>query len=124
MKRRIGLNFASQERKVGHFNVVSGPLSQKKTPLDIDLDGRALADDKIGSSTAREYLRVYYSDFLGAAPAKGPRLADAEGKTVECDEWVRWMQEANPRTRVDAYPLLLVCKVPTASAFLRRRTHH
>jgi hypothetical protein len=115
VKRRVGLNLASQERKVGHFNVVSSPLSQKKPPLDINLDGRALADDRIGASTAREYLRVYYSDFLGAAPAKGPTLADVEGKTVECDEWVRWMQEANPRTRVDAYPLLLVCKVSASS---------
>jgi hypothetical protein len=62
---------SSQEYKVGHFNVVSGPLSQEKFTLDINLDGRSLADDKIGSSTAREYLRVFYSDSLGGTPAKG-----------------------------------------------------
>ncbi len=53
---------SSQEHKVGHFNVVSGPLSQEKFTLDINLDGHSLADDKIGSSTAREHLRIFYSD--------------------------------------------------------------
>jgi hypothetical protein len=39
------------------------------------------------------------SDGIGARP-QGP----------QCDEWVAWMQSARPRTRVDAYPLLLICR--------------
>ena len=103
----LSLGTQFQEKKLGHFNVTSDALLQKKKPLDIELGG---ADCKLGSSTAREYLRVYYSDFLGVAPAKGPDFTDSSASKVEEEEWVRWMEHAQPRTRVDAYPLLLVCK--------------
>ena len=116
MKRKVGLSLGqttagsnTQEKKIGHFNVLSQPLSgisKLKPPLDLELDG----DCTKGSSTARDYLRVYYSDYLGVEPAKGPDYADAAGASIDCEEWVRWMQQAQPRTRVDAYPLLLVCK--------------
>jgi hypothetical protein len=99
----------NQTKKVGHFNVMALPLTgldKIKRPLDLDLDTQR----NMGSSTAREYLRVYYSDYFGATPAKGPDFTDAAGAHIDCDEWVRWMMQAQPRTRVDAYPLLLVCK--------------
>ncbi len=39
-----------------------------------------------------------------------PKFADPEEKTLDCEDWIEWIRHANPRTRVDAYPLFLVWK--------------
>ncbi len=90
---------------MGHFHVVTE--SQKKKVLQLDLEGKG--DPKLGLGS-REYLRVYYSDYFGVFNAKGPKFVNKEETKLEYDEWVRWIEDINPRTRVDAYPLLLVCK--------------
>ena len=54
------------------------------------------------------FLRVYYSDFLAAGPTDPPVGRDE--RTVEVEKMVEWLQEAEPRSRIDAYPLLILCK--------------
>ena len=109
VKRRVGINLAPQGTQsrcaVGHFHAVTD--AQKKKALHLNLESRT--DTKLGLGS-REFLRVYYTDLLCAPSAKGPAFANKEETQLECDEWVRWIQDVNPRTRVDAYPLLLVCK--------------
>ncbi len=64
-------------------------------------------------------MRVYYGDYLGVSPAQRPRFADDSDATVDCEDWIEWIRHANPRTRMDAYPLLLVCK-DLLDRFVRR----
>ena len=89
---------------LGHFDVSS---SLPSNTLKIELDD---ASSSPALSTPRDYLRIYYGDYLGASQANKPNFADPLEKTIDCDDWIEWIRNANPRTRVDAYPLLLVCK--------------
>ena len=43
---------------------------------------------------------------------------DKDETVVDCDDLVAWMVQAEPRTRMDAYPLLVMCK-----DLLRRLAH-
>jgi len=53
-------------------------------------------------------LRYYYTEFLDVKPAPSPV---AEGSdTVEVLAMMRWLTQVNPRSRLDAYPLLVVAK--------------
>jgi hypothetical protein len=108
--RRIGIHLDRQRKRtsVGHFSLQI-PGSQ---PLKIEIGSNSLP-------TSREHLRVYYGDYLGVAPAKEPTFADDARATIDCEDWFEWMRCANPRTRVDAYPLLLVCK-DLLDRFVRR----
>lgn len=55
------------------------------------------------------YLRIYYSDMLGKEPAVGPCRSDE--RTVEVDKMAAWLVEGCiPRSRVDAYPLLILTR--------------
>ena len=104
--RRVGISLDSQSKKtmLGHFDVSS---SLPSNTLKIELDD---ASSSPALSTPRDYLRIYYGDYLGASQANKPKFADPLEKTIDCDDWIEWIRNANPRTRVDAYPLLLVCK--------------
>ena len=106
--RRVGIGLESEKKKisVGHFEVSScefPPLSA----LNIEVESTAVTPSL---PAPREYLRVYNSDYLGVSQANKPKFADLNEKTVDCDDWLEWIRNANQRTRVDAYPLLLVCK--------------
>jgi hypothetical protein len=61
----------------------------------------------------RDYLRVYYSDFLGQAPpedAQRPRFADSDELTIESEELQKWVLQSSPRSRTEVYPLYLLTK--------------
>jgi hypothetical protein len=84
--RRIGIQLDPNcSRKapvgVGHFSVSVAP--PQAPPLTITLDPAEAAACESASPAPREYLRVYYSDFLGVAPAAGPQFADPEEKLLE-----------------------------------------
>jgi hypothetical protein len=69
----------------------------------------------LGSQTeppkkAREHLRLYYSDYLRVPVAEGLKFMDQEETEFDCDDLVAWTTQAEPRTRVDAYPLLVMCR--------------
>ena len=98
---------------LGHFEA---SLAPPHNPLSMEVE--------IEHSTSvvpppRQYLRIYYGDFLGVAPMHKPNFADPEEKMLDCDEWFNWIRLAHPRTRVDAYPMLLVCK-ELLDRFVRR----
>ena len=100
----LGVENKIKKVEVGHFEVKVPPAR----PLTMELEGGEICPATIAAP--REYLRVYYSDFLGVNPANKPKFSDPLEKTIDCDDWLEWIRYANPRTRLDAYPLLLVCK--------------
>jgi hypothetical protein len=53
----------------------------------------------------RMHLRLYYSDMLAAPPVTPPIEAGAD--TWEVEQMKKFVLEAKPRTRLDAYPLLI-----------------
>ena len=106
--RRVGIDLAGRERKisVGQFHVVG--KNQASSTLNV---GLVSMDEKNFGTCSRDFLRVYYSDYLGIThAAQGPKFLDGEENRLEYEEWIKWMQETNPRSRVDAYPMLLICK--------------
>jgi hypothetical protein len=54
----------------------------------------------------RVHLRLYYSDMLAAKPVEPPVTEDCD--TWEVEEMKKFVFQAKPRTRLDAYPLLVV----------------
>jgi len=60
------------------------------------------------SSDKTAYLSIYYSDLLGAAPAVEP--VGPNQRTIEVERMANWLTEAAPRSRVDAYPLLVLTR--------------
>jgi hypothetical protein len=108
--RRVGIGLEGHKQAVaiGHFEVTcSGSCNPPQTPLSIDVEDLRSTP---AVAAPREYLRIYYGDYLGVQPAKKPRFADDAEATIDCDDWFDWVRQVNPRTRVDAYPLLLVCR--------------
>ena len=105
-KRKVGIDLVPKERKisVGQFHVVGKMQTMSRLNLEIDMNETSLR------SCSRDFLRVYYSDYLGVTQAKGPKFLDEEETRLEYEEWIKWMQETNPRSRMDAYPMLLICK--------------
>jgi len=55
-----------------------------------------------------DYLRFYYTDFLDAPPAQSP--LEASATEVDVKKLADWIGHVHPRTRMDAYPLLMVAK--------------
>ena len=118
--RRVGIGLDAPKKSVavGHFEVTSSSAcsAAPAAPLNIEVeDPRATQ----AVPAPREYLRIYYGDYLGLTPAKKPRFADEGESTIDCDDWIDWVRQVNPRTRVDAYPLLLVCR-DLLDRFVRR----
>ena len=35
---------------------------------------------------------------------------DIEENTIDCDDLIAWIVHAEPRSRMDAYPLLIMCR--------------
>ena len=66
--------------------------------------------DKAKMPSKRDYLRIYYSDFLRQKPAKGPAFADDGQTTIESDTLTAWVLAQAPRSRIDTYPLYLLTK--------------
>jgi len=63
---------------------------------------------ELPQSHSTNYLRVYYSDFLAVGPADIPVGRDE--RTVEVDKMATWLLSVEPRSRIDAYPMLLLTK--------------
>ncbi|EKX52153.1 hypothetical protein GUITHDRAFT_102054 [Guillardia theta CCMP2712] len=63
-------------------------------------------------TTNRDYLRFYYTDYLGSPPMEDskPKFADDRGEAIEIQELCRWISSVNPRTRLESYPLFVLCK--------------
>ncbi|EKX39443.1 hypothetical protein GUITHDRAFT_114403 [Guillardia theta CCMP2712] len=82
----VGSNFNQRSRLLSHFSVA---MNQKP--------------DEPGS-----YMRMYYSDYLETEPAK----LELEEENGACDIELlsEWLLSAIPKTRVDAYPMLLLLK--------------
>ena len=99
----------------GHFDVLVSAAPPSR-PLYTEAENRCIGT---AVSASREYLRVYYGDYLGVSPAQKPRFADIAETTLDCEDWLEWIRHATPRTRLDAYPLLLVCK-DLLDRFVRR----
>ena len=76
---------------------------------DVSLDEVA-PHDEAKMPSKRDYLRIYYSDFLRQKPAKGPAFADDEQTTIESDTLTAWVLAQAPRSRIDTYPLYLLTK--------------
>ena len=64
--------------------------------------------DQVEPPVKTSYLRIYYSDMLGVPPAEAP--FGPNDRTVEVEKMAAWLVEAAPRTRVDAYPLLVLTR--------------
>ena len=62
----------------------------------------------------RDYLRVYYSDFLGQEEPQQedrPQFVDPTSETsIESDELQNWVLQIQPRARTEVYPLYLLTK--------------
>ena len=69
--------------------------------FDISMPG--WADSSVPEQ--RMHLRLYYSDMLAAHPVAPPVAADCD--TWEVEEMKKFVLAARPRTRLDAYPLLI-----------------
>ena len=81
--------------RLSHFSV--------KMPMaDPGTEGALEAADKTA------HLRIYYGDMLGVEPAEPP-VAKNE-RTIEVDKMAAWLSEAVPRSRIDAYPLLVLTR--------------
>jgi len=66
-----------------------------------------------GASPKRDYLRVYYSDYLSQRPVDQedrPRYADAGETAMESEDLKDWVLQSHPRTRTETYPLYLLTK--------------
>ena len=85
-------------------------LTRDPLPRPFRLDLGSLGEYPQKSQTAREHLRLYYSDFLRVPTAEKPRYMDMDEKTVDCDDLIAWIVQAEPRSRMDAYPLLIMCR--------------
>ena len=67
-----------------------------------------LNPQEVSDSPLCEYMRIYYCDTLGVAPAK--EFLERDQRTIDIEALCRWLQDATPRTRVDALPQLLMTK--------------
>ncbi|MGB1606427.1 MAG: hypothetical protein ACPIOQ_77575, partial [Promethearchaeia archaeon] len=67
-----------------------------------------LNPQEVSDSPLCEYMRIYYCDTLGVAPAKD--FLERDQRTIDIEALCRWLQDATPRTRVDALPQLLMTK--------------
>ena len=67
-----------------------------------------VASEEVAESPLCEYMRIYYCDTLGAAPA--PKFLTDDQRTVDIEPLCAWLLSATPRTRVDALPYLLMTK--------------
>ena len=67
-----------------------------------------VASEEVAESPLCEYMRIYYCDTLGAAPA--PKFLTDDQRTVDIEPLCAWLLSATPRTRVDALPHLLMTK--------------
>ena len=63
-------------------------------------------------TTNRDYLRFYYTDYLGSPSMEDwkPKFADDRAEAIEIQELCRWISSVNPRTRLESYPLFVLCK--------------
>jgi len=64
--------------------------------------------DEVSESPLCDYLRIYYSDTLGKAPA--PDFLTKDQRTIDVEVLCRWLLDNTPRTRVDALPYLILTK--------------
>jgi hypothetical protein len=81
------------------------------SPLRLDLgtvDNPPQHSDR--ARTARDHLKIYYSDFLRVPTAHGLAYMDQKESLVDCEELLAWTAQAQPRSRVDAFPLLAICR--------------
>jgi hypothetical protein len=81
------------------------------SPLRLDLgtvDNTPQHSDR--ARTARDHLKIYYSDFLRVPTAHGLAYMDQKESLVDCEELLAWTAQAQPRSRVDAFPLLAICR--------------
>jgi len=58
----------------------------------------------------REYMRIYYSDFLSQKPADKPKYLDSNESTIDSEELQTWISNTHPRLRTDVYPLYMMTK--------------
>ena len=64
--------------------------------------------DEVSESPLCDYLRIYYCDTLGKAPA--PEFLSKDQRTIDIEVLCRWLLDNTPRTRVDALPYLILTK--------------
>ena len=64
--------------------------------------------DGLAGENKRSHLRIYYSDLLNAKPAEPP--VGPNERTIEVEKMAAWLIEVAPRSRVDAFPLLVLTR--------------
>lgn len=81
-------------------------LSDSRTPIlkNFDVICPQWVDNAVSES--RTHTKIYYTDLLGAPPVHPPIAADAT--TWEVDSLKEFLLTSRPRTRMDAYPLLVL----------------
>ena len=67
-----------------------------------------VAPGEVAASPMTEYMRIYYSDTLGAAPA--PDFLIKDQRTINIEALCQWLLDSSPRSRIDALPYLLLTK--------------
>ena len=73
-------------------------LSNFPLPRPLRLDLKPIDDPAAQThrqSTARDHLRIYYSDYLRVPPAHGLRFMDQNKSLVDCEELLNWTAQAN-----------------------------
>ncbi len=79
--------------------------------FSVDLGAfRELGGDPVQPTASRDHLRLYYSDYLRVPSAQGVRFLDSEETLLDGDDLLDWTVQAEPRTRTDAYPLLVMSR--------------
>jgi hypothetical protein len=67
-----------------------------------------VAPGEVADSPLTEYMRIYYCDTLGAAPA--PDFLTKDQRTIDIEPLCQWLLDSSPRSRIDALPFLLLTK--------------
>ena len=86
---------------------------EKKLPQHRHFDVRMETVDAKNATklqSNRDYLRIYYSDFLYQRRGEGPKYAKSDQSQIESDDLQDWVLRMQPRSRVDCYPLYLLTK--------------
>eukprot|EP00802_Teleaulax_amphioxeia_P008926 Tamp_08937.p1 GENE.Tamp_08937~~Tamp_08937.p1 ORF type:complete len:425 (+),score=67.86 Tamp_08937:435-1709(+) len=93
------------------------PPLEKRLPLidhfDLRLPSCAASEGGISMASKRDYLRVYYSDFLSQPPlAKDLQVPYVDGteREIEGARLLEWLDSVEPRARTETYPLYLLTK--------------
>jgi len=102
---------------LGHFDVriSTGHPGMREAQSTLD-DGDMMSHEdtaSCGLGRQRDYLRVYYSDYLSTGPLleiDKPKFIDASEAAIEGDDLLSWILSVQPRSRTETYPLYVLTK--------------